>query len=327
VCHIDRNVEPLSGFGPANVGQVSRTNNPVKCIVVNRQPLHRVARESKRLDAKVPLRAKLAYRSGIEHKIDSPFISLPSYAIKFVEGDRAETTQLARQAAGKPGLEHIFLAQEALTTAYYGELEAARELSQQAVASARRGGEKEYAESAAAMALALSGETARVEALTNDLDKRFPEDTLLQFNVLPTIRAELALNRNQPSKAMELLRSTVPYELGENCQSFVCFLFLYPVEARAQAYFSAHNGAQAAAEFQRILHHRGIVTNEPIGALAHLGLPRAYAAQGDTAKARDAYRDFLTLWKDADPDIPVLKDARAGTTAVLSSRHSRQVRD
>ena len=289
--------------------------------------------------------AKLAYNAAVEHKIDSPFITLNLYLIKFVEGDRDGMAQLAAQAAGKPGLGNIFLAQEALTSAYYGKLEAARELSQQAVASAQREGQKQAValylagealtealfgnrtqaqhqanaalaisndhdtQSAAAMALAFSGDSARAEALANDLTKRFPEDTTLQFNALTAIRAELALNRNQPSKALELLQSTAPYELGENCQSFVCFIMVYPVEVRGLAYLAAHKGTEAAAEFQRVLDHRGIAINEPIGALAHLGLARAYVMQGDTTKARSAYRDFVTLWKDADRDIPVLRQA------------------
>ena len=291
--------------------------------------------------------AKRAYNAALEHKIDSPFITLNLYLIKFVEGDRDGMAHLAADAAGKPGLGNIFLAQEALTSAYYGKLGAARVLSRQAVASAQREGQKEAAalylagealtealfgnrteaqhqasaalelsndhdtQSAAAMALAFRAESARAEALANDLAKRFPEDTTLQFNALPAIWAELALNRNQTSKALELLQSTAPYELGENCQSFVCFIMVYPVEVRGQAYLAANKGVEAAAEFQRILDHRGIVINEPIGALAHLGLARAYVMQGDTARARSAYQDFITLWKDADPDIPILKQAKA----------------
>ena len=110
---------------------------------------------------------------------------------------------------------------------------------------------------------------------------------------------------------MELLQAAAPYELGENCQSFVCFIMVYPVDVRGQAYLAAHKGPEAAAEFQRILDHRGIVSNEPIGAFAHLGLARAYTMQGDYAKARSAYQEFITLWKDADGDIPVLTRAKA----------------
>ena len=140
--------------------------------------------------------------------------------------------------------------------------------------------------------------------LTEELGKRFPVDTIVKFNYLPTLHAQLALNRNDSSKAIEALQAAAPYELGTGA-------YLYPVYVRGEAYLTAHQGSEAAAEFQKILDHRGVVGNSPIGALAHLQLGRAYAMQGDTAKAKAAYQDFLTLWKDADPDIPILKQARA----------------
>jgi len=146
--------------------------------------------------------------------------------------------------------------------------------------------------------------------MANDLAKRFPADTLVQFNYLPTIHARLAINRTDPSKAIRDLQAASPYELGTTAVHFN-FLGLYPVYVRGEAYVAAHQGKEAAAEFQRILDHRGVVANEPIGALAGLGLARAYAMQGDAAKARAAYQDFLTLWKDADLDIPILKQAKA----------------
>jgi tetratricopeptide (TPR) repeat protein len=128
----------------------------------------------------------------------------------------------------------------------------------------------------------------------------------VQFNYLPTLHAQLALNQNDTAKALEVLQAAGPYELGN-----VGPIPLYPAYVRGTVYLAAHQGSEAAAEFQKILDHRGIVLNEPIGALAHLQLGRAYAMEGDTAKARDAYPDFLTLWKDADPDIPILKQAKA----------------
>jgi eukaryotic-like serine/threonine-protein kinase len=158
----------------------------------------------------------------------------------------------------------------------------------------------------AASALALSGETTRAQSLAEDLNKRFPDDTVVQFNYLPTLRAQIALNHNDAAKALEVLQSAGPYELG----SWSNFS-LYPVYVRGEAYLAAHQGREAAAEFQKILDHRGIALNEPIGALAHLQIGRAYAMQGDTAKAKAAYQDFLTLWKDADPDIPILIAAKA----------------
>jgi eukaryotic-like serine/threonine-protein kinase len=137
------------------------------------------------------------------------------------------------------------------------------------------------------------------------LARRFPEDTVVQSNYTRTIRAQLALNRNNSSKVIEVLQAAAPYELAS-------WLFvLYPTYVRGEAYLAARHGGEAAAEFQKILDHRGIVLNEPIGALAHLQIGRAYAMQRDIVKARAAYQDFLTLWKDADPDIPILKQAKA----------------
>jgi eukaryotic-like serine/threonine-protein kinase len=136
--------------------------------------------------------------------------------------------------------------------------------------------------------------------LADDLGKMFPEDTLVHFNYLPTLHGQLALARNNPSKAIEALREAAPYELGNVAVP------LFPVYVR----LTAHRGAEAAAEFQKILDHRGVVGNDPIGALAHIQLGRAYAMQGDTAKAKAADQDFLARWKDADPDIPILKQAK-----------------
>jgi tetratricopeptide (TPR) repeat protein len=119
----------------------------------------------------------------------------------------------------------------------------------------------------------------------------------------------MELNAKNAANAIKLLRLAAPYELGE-CEPFVSGM-MYPVYLRGHAYLLAHQGNEAAAEFQRIIDHRGVVLNFPLGALAHVGLGRAYALQGDTAKARTAYQDFFALWKDADPDIPILKQAKA----------------
>ena len=158
----------------------------------------------------------------------------------------------------------------------------------------------------AALALALAGDSARAQALADDLGERFPEGTVVQFNYLPTLRAQLALNHGDASKAIEAVQVASPYEFGS-----VSYSALYPVNIRGQAYLGGHQGREAAAEFQKILDHRGIVLNEPIGALAHLGLARAYSMQGDTVKAKNAYQDFFALWKDADPDIPILIAAKS----------------
>ena len=133
----------------------------------------------------------------------------------------------------------------------------------------------------------------------------------MQFNYLPTLRAKFALSRGNASEAIDSLRPATPYELGQSTSSTYGWTALYPVFVRGEAYLAAHQGDEAAAEFQKILDHRGIVLNYPIGAFAHLQIGRAYAMQGDTAKAKAAYQDFLTLWKDADPDIPILIAAKA----------------
>jgi hypothetical protein len=168
----------------------------------------------------------------------------------------------------------------------------------------------------AALALAFGGsaapEQAQTERLESDLAKRFPLDTLVRFNYLPTVRGQLAVKRNNPSKAVEALQTAAPYELGSPglIDQFFRFTALYPVYVRGQAYLAMHQGSDAAAEFRKILDRRGVVLNEPIGALAYLGLARAYALSGDTAKARNNYQDFLVLWKDADPDVPILRQAK-----------------
>src|SRR3989442_3448718 len=162
-----------------------------------------------------------------------------------------------------------------------------------------------------ALALAYAGGAGQAQALADDLGKRFPQDTIVQFNYLPTLRAKLALVHANPQEALVILGAASPYELGLPAYDFYNWPNLYPVYARGKAYLAAHRGSEAAKEFQKILEHRGIVLNEPIGALAHLQLGRAYALQGDTTKSRGAYLDFLTLWKDADPDIPIFKQAKA----------------
>jgi class 3 adenylate cyclase/Flp pilus assembly protein TadD len=308
-------------------------------------------------------------------QLDSSYLRTYLYQLAFLQNDAAGMAQQVAWASGKPGVEGVLLGYEADTAAYSGRLREAREFTRRAVASAERAEEKETAagyevdaalreallgnaaearqriaaamplskgrdvQYGAALALALAGDAAKSQALGDDLAKRFPEDTNVQFNYLPTVRALLALGRNDSSKAIVALQAAAPYELGTP-GSGAFTPALYPVYVRGEAYLSAHQGREAAAEFQKILDQRGVVTNEPIGALAHLGLARAYALQAgfvapgfspahsaatkggatqggsapDTAafaKARAAYNDFLTLWKDADPNIPVLIAAKS----------------
>jgi tetratricopeptide (TPR) repeat protein len=165
---------------------------------------------------------------------------------------------------------------------------------------------------AAAFALALSGELSESQRLAAELEKRFPEDTPVQFEYLPTLHALSALAHGAPMDAVEGLQRAVPYDLAiPGTAFFAMFGALYPAYLRGEAYLRAGRGQEAAAEFQKVLDHRGIVLADPIGALAHLQLGRAYVVAGDKAKARSAYQDFLELWKDADQEIPALKRARA----------------
>jgi eukaryotic-like serine/threonine-protein kinase len=264
------------------------------------------------------------------------------YMLGFLQNDAATMKQQVSLNAGKPGVEDLFLAYEANTAACSGQLANARVSFGRAFASTKRAEEPEtaarYEVGAAlmealfgniaearhhidsalgpsmgrdlqyrvALVNALTGDSTRAQALADDLDKKFPEDTVVRYNYLPTLQAQLALSRNDTAKAIEVLQAAGPYELGK-----VGSFSLYPVYVRGEAYLAAHQGNEAAAEFQKILDHRGIVGNLPIGALAHLQIGRAYAMQGDTAKAKAAYQDFLTLWKDADPDIPILIAAKA----------------
>ena len=274
--------------------------------------------------------------------LDSPDLHFLLYQLAFLQNDAAGMARQVAWTTGKPGVEDVLINSEADTAACAGKLGMARELARRAVDSAQRAEEKEVAaeyqadaalrealfgnpaegrqrataalglsngrdvQNGAALGLAFAGDVSRAQSLTDDIDKRFPEDTVVQFNYLPTLHAQLALTRNDPLKAIEALQAAGPYELGSVVNTALC-----PVYVRGEAYLAAHQGSEAAAEFQKILDHRGIVLNEPIGALAHLGLARAYGMRGDTAKAKAAYEDFLTLWKDADPDIPILVAAKA----------------
>jgi eukaryotic-like serine/threonine-protein kinase len=284
--------------------------------------------------------ARAAAEEAQAKNFDSPDLRSSMYQLAFLQNDAAGMAQQLAWAIGKPGVEDILLAYEADTAAYSGRLGKAREFSRRAVASARRAEEKEAAagyeadaarrevlygnavearqrtaaalglsngrnvQFKAALALAFAGDVVRAQTLADDLGKRFPQFTLIQFNYLPPIRAQLALSHNDFSKAIEALQGAAVYELGSPSG-------LYPVYVRGEAYLAMHQGNEAAAEFQKILDHRGVVINGPIGALAHLQIGRAYATQGYTVKARTSYQDFFTLWKDADPDIPILIAAKA----------------
>lgn len=301
--------------------------------------------------------AKATYELARERKLSSTGYGLALYEIAFLQHNAAEMAREVAASVGQPGTEDQVLASEAETAAYEGQLKRARDFSSQAMNSARREGEQEppaiylamaavrealfhnaqearrRAASAlgrstardvmyaAALTFTFAGDDGRTEALLRSLSRKYPEDTLVQFNFLPTLRARLALTRQNAPEAIAALRAAKPYESGVTTFSPVRWIAMYPVYVRGEAYLAAHRGAEAAGEFEKILDHPGIVVNEPIGALAHLQLGRAYTLEGQgshgadadaaRAKASAAYQDFLALWKNADPDIPIFKQAKA----------------
>jgi len=279
------------------------------------------------------------------------------YALAFLATDSVAMTKQLEWFAGNVQYEHFGLALGSDTEAYAGHLKRARELTNQAVDSAIRADSKEngatwralaaqreavygYAALArqaaavvmklapespgataeAAFAFALAGDAARAEHLARDLGKRFPMDTQIQSLWLPAIQAQLSLDRKEPSHALETLQAASAIELGQ-IEFVINLSCLYPAYVRGEAYLAAGQGNAAAAEFQKILNHSGMVWNCWTGALAHLGVARANALRARTSQGADAdaartralaaYKDYLTLWKDADPDIPILKQAKS----------------
>jgi eukaryotic-like serine/threonine-protein kinase len=288
--------------------------------------------------------AEAVYKQAEERRLEAELLFQSRYWLAFLRGDTAQMAQSLSLAMGKPGSEDLLLATQADTEGWYGRLRSAHELTQRAMDSAQHNDAKESAaayrvaaalrevesgnpkqaraeanaalklapnrdvRAIAALALARAGDTAGAEKLATELDKTFPLDTLVQRYWLPTIRAGVALERKDPKRAIELLKVAITIELGEITQFTI---FLCPVYLRGEAYLMLHDGKAAATEFQKFIDHRGVVMNFPWGALARLGLARAYAMQGDTVKAKAAYQDFLTLWKDADPNIPILTAAKS----------------
>jgi eukaryotic-like serine/threonine-protein kinase len=304
--------------------------------------------------------AQATAAEALTKNFDSPFLRYNLYQLAFLENNASEMAEQVAWASGKPGAEDFMLAMESHAAAYTGQVSRARDLSRRAVSSAQRAEEREAAalyeadaaqwealfgfaaeareraraalshwkgrdvEFSAALGLALANNAnrgqAELEKLADDLAMRFPEDTLARFNYLPTLRAQIALNRGNPSQALEVLEMSAPYELGmPGAYGFPQALL--PVYVRGQAYLAAHRGPQAASQFQKVLDYRGVVFTEAIGALAYLGIARAYAMQAEAAtetnrpellaKARSAYEDFFNLWQQADPNIPLLTQARA----------------
>jgi DNA-binding winged helix-turn-helix (wHTH) protein/tetratricopeptide (TPR) repeat protein len=292
--------------------------------------------------------AKSALRIASDRNLNHPLLLVEGYDIAFLQVDKAGMDRAVTLAQGKSGAEDWIADHQAFALAYFGHLHAARTMAQRATNLAQQAAHQERAalfetgpalweamfgnatearrsatvalalakdrevEYGAAFALGLSGDSSRSSSLANDLEAQYPEDTAVRFSYLPVLRALLALNHDEPSQAIELLQVAAPYELGQprsKIQGF--FGSLYPIYVRGEAYLAEKKGVEAAAEFQKILDHGGIVYSDPIGAVAHLQLARAYTLSGDNTKAKAAYQAFLTLWKDADLDIPIFKQAKA----------------
>jgi eukaryotic-like serine/threonine-protein kinase len=289
--------------------------------------------------------AKAAAQQARAHSLDGPQVHLSLYQVDFLEHDTAAMQREAAALMQEAAYEDIMLYNESLTAADTGEFVKARELTRQAVASALRTNKDgtaavyeadaaireavagnlvlakqearaafalandKHAEGISAIVFGLTGDSAQALRLAGDLAKRFPEDTYARFEYLPMIHAAIALRTGDSAKAVQALAAAAPYELGNGVgggHAHLCAVYL-----RGDAYLAARQGDAAAVEFQKILDHPGVVQNEPMGALSHLGLARAYALSGDSSKAKTAYRDFFALWKHADPDIPILRQAKA----------------
>jgi eukaryotic-like serine/threonine-protein kinase len=289
-----------------------------------------------------PDKAIAAFDDAQKRKLDDPYMHLSRYYLAFLEGDDAVMQREIAWAMGKPGAEDLLLSAQSDTEAYYGRLDKAREFSQRAAEAARHAEAPETAgvwranealreaeignaglaqqmvaeglalstgkdmQAVVALTLARAGDAAEAQKAVGKLDREFPLDTMMQGYKLPTIRAAIELGKNNARQVIEILQVVTPYQLGS-----APFGNLYPAYVRGQAYLKDGQGKQAAAEFQKLLDHRGLVGNFVTAALAHLQLGRAQAMMGDKDAARKSYQDFLTLWHDADPDVPIYQQAKA----------------
>jgi DNA-binding winged helix-turn-helix (wHTH) protein/tetratricopeptide (TPR) repeat protein len=292
--------------------------------------------------------AENAVHMAAERGIDQVGMARPRFELAYAKGDAAAMRREVEFAQAHPEMQDRVLDRQAFAEASEGRLKNAITLSRHAVALALHGGKREQAalfetraalweaffgnsqearrnataalalaanrevEFGAAVALALAGDATQAEKLANDLEKNFPEDTSVRFNYLPVIRAVTALKGDAPAKAIDQLQASAPYEMGSPRSSQAdSFGSLYPVYFRGEALLAAHKGGEAANEFQKILSHRNIMIGDPVFVLTHVGLARAYALSGESSKARAQYEEFFALWKNADPDCPVLKQAKA----------------
>ena len=293
--------------------------------------------------------AASAVRSASDHKIQMAELVMLEFYIDFFKGDAAGMTRQVFSAQNVPGTQDWISHSESLIAARSGQLQLARSLTRQAMDQAVKAGQQERAATyeageavweallespsaakqtanaalklsqgrdvkyAAAFALALAGEYPRARAVADDLAKNFPEDTSVQCNYLPALRGLLALKTASPGAALETLKAATSYELGVPSIEFNTFFGgFYPVWVRGEAYLAQHQGLAAAAEFQKIIGHRGLVAADPIGAVAYLELGRAYTMAGDNEKAKASYDQFLGLWQHADPETRLIASAKAG---------------
>jgi serine/threonine protein kinase/DNA-binding winged helix-turn-helix (wHTH) protein/tetratricopeptide (TPR) repeat protein len=286
--------------------------------------------------------AKAAFEEAQARTLEGPYLRLARYQVAFLEGDDQGMAEQVAAAKGKPGTEDILLHGQAYTEAYYGRLRKSRDLSERAaeasqqvsaperaaidktwqalqeveagrpdrarqrVVEALALSKGEFVIAKAALALARAGNSEQAQKQADQLNQKLPSETMEQNYSLPVIRAAIELAKNNPGKAINILKATLPYDLGAG--SICCF---YPGYVRGLAYLKAGQGKEAAGEFDKILNHRGTTVNFITGSLAHLQLGRAQVMMGAREAARKSYQDFLTLWKDADPDIPIYRQAKA----------------
>ncbi len=296
--------------------------------------------------------AEALLRKAAERRIEIVEFSLCRYFIAFLRSDNAVMEKERIQRQTKMDDQGMFENQEALTAAYHGRLNEAARLSDRAVLLSRQAGLRERAalfegahaawnalfgggtqasqcaaialalyrsrdaDYGPALALSLLHESAQGRRIGADLENRYPEDTSVQFSYLPGLKALVALNEGDAAKALEITQVAIPYDLAVPGTAYYTGAFfgaLYPVYVRGLAYSRMGRHSEAAAEFQKILDHPGIVLNDPIGPMARLQLARALAGAGDRLKSAVVYNDLLVIWKDADPDVPVVREARAGS--------------
>jgi serine/threonine protein kinase/Tfp pilus assembly protein PilF len=289
--------------------------------------------------------ARAIFDQAVTRKFDGGDLRLWRYLLAFVQGNSAEMQQHLDWAAGKPQVEDSLLNAQSDTEAYYGRLTRARDFSRRAIDSAERADSRETAalwqvasalreaefgnsEKArtdaaaalklgpgrdvnilAALALARAGDAARAKQRLEESEKSDPLNTMLKIYWRPCVQAALDLRANNATDTLHALEAAAPYDIGSPPPFQIATM--YPTYLTGEAYLAAHDGSSALRSFQRITDHRGAILNYPLAALAHLGIARAYAISGDSAKAKAAYQDFFNLWKDADPDIPILKEAKS----------------